>query len=593
MTKRTRILTGIAVAIGVLVIGGIAMALQPKTTPTETVTVARGTVAKTVDISGHLERTTDLDLAFQAGGIVSGIPVRVGSKVYAGDILAFLAADDLSANAAASAATVAEAQANFAARTAGATVETQAQSEAAVAQAKVALANAEQSVVDTENVGNVAVARAQEDVTQTTDSSAAARITARINALDAADGGLAAIRAAITRADSVLGIENGFINDPFEDYLASLDPNTLNQATIAFYAAKEKRDAAEAAMLAVRGDDTLAMPTEQISSALRQSNALLLSVAQVLAATSIDTAEFTAIELDALKNTIASERSSVAAAQGSFNSAASAYTDALRAADDAETNAAQALTAAEANRDANNAAAKATVANAVATLVARTADLTATNAGIPDAEANALRAAVTRAQANYSAALVALTHAQITAPIDGIVTDIFIDEGEYVTPGTRGIRVESADNVFTLTLDVPESDIASLAVGQTAAVTVDAIGETVFAGSVVSVAPTQKDIEGAVFYEAEVLLADATSATLRTGMSADAVVNIATKENVLFVAQRAVLRKDGVDYVRIPAGNESGFEERAVTVGLRGDDGFVEIVSGVNEGEQVVIRLAK
>jgi multidrug efflux pump subunit AcrA (membrane-fusion protein) len=75
---------------------------------------------------------------------------------------------------------------------------------------------------------------------------------------------------------------------------------------------------------------------------------------------------------------------------------------------------------------------------------------------------------------------------------------------------------------------------------------------------------------------------------LADGMTADASITIAKQENVLCLP-RSVVRASGVDKVSLKVWNGKSIETRTITVGLRGDSD-VEIVSGLKEGEQVVIQ---
>lgn len=591
MKKRTRIGLGVAVGIVIIaIIAGLAGAFGGGESAMQTVAVMRGTVVKTVDISGAIERATDVDLAFEVGGVVGGIPVVVGSQVQKGDILAFLTGDDLSANMSSAAASLDEAEANLTLALEGASAETRAQSAAGVVQAEIDLANAERALLDAQNSGNVATAQAESDVAQQTAASNSARQAAYVDMLNALDAAVAAVRDAVAAADSVLGVENSMGNDEFERYLGNIDTQALILARSAFTTAADSRDTAEDEVLAI-GDDVVPA-VAAVDDALVDATTLLLYVARTLSGTSIDVSGFSADDLAALLASISSDRATLAAAQTAFGSAVISYESDLRLADDNETDAAQALTSAEASRDQANAAASAKVASAEAALAARSADDAVVNAGPTESELAALRAAVSRARANYTAAMASYDKATLTAPFDGLVADIAFEVGEYVAPGGRMIRLQSTDDAYMLTLDVSESDIADLALGQTAHVTLDALGRQEFLGSVLSLAPAEKDIEGAVFYEAKVVLLEVDD-DMRSGMSADVVIDIEQRVDALYLPQRTVLRRDGVEYVRIVADNELGYEERPVEVGLRGDDGFAEIINGVSEGDEVVVRISE
>ncbi|PIV47023.1 hypothetical protein COS21_02120 [bacterium (Candidatus Gribaldobacteria) CG02_land_8_20_14_3_00_41_15] len=73
---------------------------------------------------------------------------------------------------------------------------------------------------------------------------------------------------------------------------------------------------------------------------------------------------------------------------------------------------------------------------------------------------------------------------------------------------------------------------------------------------------------------------------IKSGMTANIDVLTAQKENVLAVPYRAIIAKNNEKIVRIISGEK--IEERKAQLGLRGSDGFVEITSGLNEGEKII-----
>jgi multidrug efflux pump subunit AcrA (membrane-fusion protein) len=75
---------------------------------------------------------------------------------------------------------------------------------------------------------------------------------------------------------------------------------------------------------------------------------------------------------------------------------------------------------------------------------------------------------------------------------------------------------------------------------------------------------------------------------LADGTTSDAAITIAKREGVLCLP-RSVVRASGVDEVVLKVWSDQAIETRTVTVGLRGDSD-VEILTGLNEGDQVVIQ---
>jgi len=70
-------------------------------------------------------------------------------------------------------------------------------------------------------------------------------------------------------------------------------------------------------------------------------------------------------------------------------------------------------------------------------------------------------------------------------------------------------------------------------------------------------------------------------------MTANVTIITAERDNVVKVPARAIIDKDdGTKIVRLLKDNQ--LQEVPVTVGLRGDEGLVEVTSGVNPGDQVV-----
>jgi membrane fusion protein (multidrug efflux system) len=100
----------------------------------------------------------------------------------------------------------------------------------------------------------------------------------------------------------------------------------------------------------------------------------------------------------------------------------------------------------------------------------------------------AAEAAVARAQAALDLAKQDQGHAIIRAPIDGVVGDRQVQEGDYLSPGTRLMTVAPM-NALYVTANFKETQVARMLVGQTARVEVDALPGKALKGHVESFAP--------------------------------------------------------------------------------------------------------
>ena len=173
------------------------------------------------------------------------------------------------------------------------------------------------------------------------------------------------------------------------------------------------------------------------------------------------------------------------------------------------------------------------------------------------------------------------------SPMDGIVTKKNIELGENAVANASVLTVSSLGEPF-VQLDVPESDIVDVKIGQKAMITFDALpSDEELAGEVFEIEPASTVISDVVYYKIKIKLAKLDE-RLKIGMSADADINTAEKNNVVMAPIRAVKNDNGQEYVEILK-SDNITEKINVKTGLRGDDGMVEIISGLSGGENVVV----
>jgi HlyD family secretion protein len=248
---------------------------------------------------------------------------------------------------------------------------------------------------------------------------------------------------------------------------------------------------------------------------------------------------------------------------------------------------------------------------------------------------------VTRARAALVQARDALDKTVYTAPLDGIVTALNVEEGEFTVVGTLNtagtVMLTVADlAAMQVVSDIDETDVVDVRLGQPASVTVDAFPDTVFRGEVIEVASSAKetlslttDEKTSSDFEVTVLLGGDTSA-LRPGMTATADVITAETEDVTAIPIQSLvtrtretvqewekLRKSGdktksapkkpakkktagepalfrTDYVKgvFVLVDEKPFVKRArfveVETGIMGDR-FVEITKGLKGDENIIV----
>lgn len=183
-----------------------------------------------------------------------------------------------------------------------------------------------------------------------------------------------------------------------------------------------------------------------------------------------------------------------------------------------------------------------------------------------------------------------LSQTVIYSPIAGVITVQNAKVGEIAAPNAVLTSVIS-DQSLEIDTNIPEVDIAKVAVGDQTKVTLDAYGsDVVFDANVISIDPGQTMIEGVATYLTKLQFSKRDS-RIKSGMTANIDIVSATHENVLAVPQRAVRKYQNQELVSRYLGNSAATstEDVIVTTGLRGSDGYVEILSGLNEHDQVVI----
>jgi len=194
------------------------------------------------------------------------------------------------------------------------------------------------------------------------------------------------------------------------------------------------------------------------------------------------------------------------------------------------------------------------------------------------------QASVATAQSSVDSAQLAIDNATLRAPIAGRVSTVNIVAGATAPSGTA---IELQSSAMTVTAAFAEGDVPNLKVGQTAQITIKAIGTDPIAGTVSSIAESSASSSGGVV-SYDVTAAIATPpATMRVGMSAQVSVTIAQSANVIAVPAAAVAGSSGTYVVQVV--DASGqVQDVNVDVGLV-TSSYIEITSGLAEGQRVVI----
>jgi HlyD family secretion protein len=157
--------------------------------------------------------------------------------------------------------------------------------------------------------------------------------------------------------------------------------------------------------------------------------------------------------------------------------------------------------------------------------------------------------ALASAEARVTAAQATINTARISAPFNGVITQVEPLPGDQVSPGKLAFRLDDLSHLL-VDVDVSEIDINSLKLGQKVTVTFDAVLGKTYTGTVVEVSHIGATIQGAVNFTVTVELTDADE-SVKPGMTAAVTILVKELNDVLLVPNRAVRVVDGQRVVYI------------------------------------------
>jgi RND family efflux transporter MFP subunit len=207
---------------------------------------------------------------------------------------------------------------------------------------------------------------------------------------------------------------------------------------------------------------------------------------------------------------------------------------------------------------------------------------------INDSTVKAAAQTLVQAQETVKQARDNLNQAKLLAPFDGIVLEVLAKAGDKVQVGAGLVRLFDPKAIEARTT-VTEEDYPLARVGEKAEVYFDSLPDIVIAGTVTFIVPLRDSSSTSPVYPVYIGL-DNVPASLAPGMTVDGSILIAKRTNVLRLPRALVhARSDGTAQVQVWSAERGKTETRTCQTGLRGDQ-YVEIQSGLSEGEQVISR---
>lgn len=203
--------------------------------------------------------------------------------------------------------------------------------------------------------------------------------------------------------------------------------------------------------------------------------------------------------------------------------------------------------------------------------------------GVTQQQVDQAELALTNAEAKVKQANIRVSDANIRASINGIVNKRMIEPGSVLAPGTQLFEIV---DVSTLTLDVAvtEAQVANLKTGDAVVVKASVLPDQEFKGKVKFIAPKA---DASLNFPVKIEITNNTAKSLKAGMYGMAQFSFPQQQPVILIPRSAFVGSVSNNQVFVADANNKVQLRTVVSGRIAGEQ--VEVVSGLQEGEQVVI----
>jgi len=534
ITKK-RIAWGIVVLVVLIIIGKISFDSFQNDSSKTTIEVMKGSIEQTISETGTVKISDEIDLSFRSGGIIDAIYVEVGDNIERDKLLAKIDYSELSAQFQKANALLKSAQAQLANILAGATDEDISLTETQVENTKIKLQNKKQSL---------------ENIISSTNNSIKAVYEDALGNLN----------------NAYLDLQGAYlvIDDIYQSYFNSNDQEglTVKKSREDIKEARDKTKTYIDAVIANFTDENIDIALYETKIALDVTYAALSN-----ARNACDTILYRTTVTDTDKTSIDTQKSNINVERVSI------------------INAQQTISSTKINNTSSIDAAKAQVLETEGQLKEAEKKLAKLIAGPTKENIDLYESQVEQARADKAVLSSKINQSRLISSISAQVIRVEKQEGETANAGEIVISL-LPKKPFQIKADIYEEDIASVNIGNPVKIQLIAFPDLAITGTVASIEPIDKIIDGVVYYEISIDF-DKEIKGLKPGMSADIVIEVLSKDNVIIIPGSVLIRKNGKLYVDTMINDKT--IEKEVKTGVNGDDNQVEIIKGLKEGEQVII----
>lgn len=212
------------------------------------------------------------------------------------------------------------------------------------------------------------------------------------------------------------------------------------------------------------------------------------------------------------------------------------------------------------------------------------ANLNLTLAGNTPESIAAQSARVKQAEARVLATQAQIQKTILRAPFSGVITRQDAKAGEIASPNTPLVSLITRGKL-EIESYVPEADIGKVSIDNPVSITIDAFPGETFSGVITYVDPAETIVDGVTNFKIAVRF-DASDSRIKSGLTANLTILTKEKKDVLVIPLYAVTENASGSFV---LKHEKDLNATtSITVGLRGQNGMAEIVSGLQENDLIV-----
>ncbi|PIR53536.1 hypothetical protein COU76_00635 [Candidatus Peregrinibacteria bacterium CG10_big_fil_rev_8_21_14_0_10_49_10] len=540
-----------------------------------TATAKKGDLIQTVEAVGTVISEKDLSLKFPVTGVVHKVLVKEGDTVEAGKVLAILRNDSLQADLSSASAQYQSALADLRELKEGTRPEEIAVSEAEVENKRAALSAAQTTLQNAER--NLERSRT--------------KLTELQREADVSLSGHVATAGSVI-SQELTDIDNSLheLDDDFDTTVVSNAVDFSARVEYEVYV-QQRLQASQKLAQAMRGSSPGDFKQAITNLEAARSAALLAASAANKAYSIIlslpTTYYFTTAVKETYKDSAASERNSIQSSLNDIDDEIKVVRDASASFGTKIASEEASMTTAQGTKD----AALSDITTYETSLRIQEAQLALKKAGARQADIDSARAKLNQASADVKRAKAKLDDTILEAPIAGRITKVNLKEGEFTgdfTDTDRSITMLGM-SPYRVELYTSEIDIPKVQYEQEGGMELDAYPGHDFLLRVTEIDPAATIIDGVPKYRIKLDFLENEEESLKIGMTGDVDIITDMQKDVVSVPGRAVIKNAlGQKIIRILHGTT--VEERTVVTGME-TDSDVEVMSGVEEGEEVIILI--